>query len=128
MGQYVSSEVVKLMLRNDVKVKDGNVLVLGITFKENCPDVRNTKVVDVVRHLKEYGTNITIYDPLANPEEVAREYNLKTVDTLPNEKYNAIVLAVSHNEFLELDLSKLKSENAVVYDVKGVLDNCDGKL
>ena len=129
MGQYVSSEVVKLMLKNDLKVKGSKVLVLGITFKENCPDVRNTKVVDVVKNLKEYGTNVTVYDPLADPEEVLHEYNLGTVKRLPLEKYDAIVLAVAHTEFLEMDLSELKSEKAVVYDVKGVLgDRCDKKL
>ncbi|MCF4102645.1 nucleotide sugar dehydrogenase [Gillisia sp. M10.2A] len=129
MGQYVASEVVKLMLQNDLKVKGANVLVLGITFKENCPDVRNTKVVDVIRNMKEYGMNVIIFDPLANPEEVAHEYSLPTTRTLPNEKFDTIVLAVSHKEFLDMDLNGLKKANAVVYDVKGVLGNkCDKKL
>jgi len=129
MGQYVASEVVKLMLQNDQKVKGANILIMGITFKENCPDVRNTKVVDVIKNLKEYGINLTIYDPLANPEEVKHEYNLETTRELPKEKYEAIVLAVAHKEFLEIDFEQLKSENAVVYDVKGVLgDRCDKKL
>ncbi|MFN4762614.1 nucleotide sugar dehydrogenase [Gillisia sp. Q332] len=129
MGQYVASEVVKLMLQNDLKVKNANILVLGITFKENCPDVRNTKVVDVIKNLKEYGTNVTIYDPLANPAEVKHEYGLETFKTMPNEKFDAVVLAVSHKEFLELDLDKFKNGSTVVYDVKGVLgDKCDKKL
>ncbi len=129
MGQYVASEVIKLMLQNDLKVKGANILVLGITFKENCPDVRNTKVVDVIKNLKEYGTNVTIYDPLANPAEVMHEYGLKTSKTTPSEKFDAVVLAVSHNEFLELDLDKFKNGSTVVYDVKGVLgDRCDKKL
>lgn len=129
MGQYVSSEVVKLMLKKDLKVKGANILVLGITFKENCPDVRNTKVVDVIRNLKEYGTNVTIYDPLADPEEVKHEYGMETLDVLPDKKFEAIVLAVAHKEFLQINLSGLKSSGAVVYDVKGVLgDNCDKKL
>ena len=129
MGEYVSSEVVKLMLQNDLKVKGSKVLVLGITFKENCPDVRNTKVVDVVRNLKEYGIDITIYDPLANPEEVIHEYGLETINTLPKEKFDAIVLTVAHKEFLELDLDNLKNGSSVVYDVKGILGNrCDRKL
>ncbi len=129
MGQYVSSEVVKLMLKNDMKVKGSNVLVLGITFKENCPDVRNTKVVDVVKHLKEYGTNVTIYDPLADPAEVEHEYGLTTVNKLPSEKFDSVVLAVAHKEFLEMDLDVLKNGKTVVYDVKGVLkDKCDKKL
>ena len=129
MGEYVSGEVVKLMLKNDLKVKGSRVLILGITFKENCPDVRNTKVVDVVRHLEEYGANTTIYDPLANPTEVFHEYNIKTVDCLPDGEFDAIVLAVAHAEFMKLDLATFKSRNAVVYDVKGVLgDKCDKKL
>lgn len=129
MGEYVSSEVVKLMLQNDLKVKGSKVLVLGITFKENCPDVRNTKVVDVVRNLKEYGIDITIFDPLANPEEVKKEYNLETVDRLPEGKFDAVVLTVAHKEFLDLDLDSLKKNDSVVYDVKGVLGvRCDRKL
>lgn len=129
MGQYVSSEVVKLMLKNDMKVKGSNVLVLGITFKENCPDVRNTKVVDVVKHLKEYGTNVTIYDPLADPAEVEHEYGLTTVNEIPSEKFDSVVLAVAHKEFLEMDLDILKNGQTVIYDVKGVLkDRCDKKL
>ncbi|MFD1096354.1 nucleotide sugar dehydrogenase [Salegentibacter chungangensis] len=129
MGQYVAGEVVKLMLQNDQKVKNSNILVLGITFKENCPDVRNTKVVDVIKNLKEYGTNVTIYDPLAKPSEVLHEYGLETVNSLPKEKFDALVLAVAHKEFLEIDLDTLKNGNTVVYDVKGVLgDRCDKKL
>jgi UDP-N-acetyl-D-galactosamine dehydrogenase len=129
MGQYVASEVIKLMLQNDLKVKGANILVLGITFKENCPDVRNTKVVDVIKNLKEYGTNVTIFDPLANPAEVMHEYGLETSKTMPSEKFDAVVLAVSHKEFLALDLDKFKNGSTVVYDVKGVLgDRCDKKL
>ena len=129
MGQYVASEVVKLMLQNDQKVKGANILIMGITFKENCPDVRNTKVVDVIKNLKEYGVNLTIYDPLANPEEVKHEYGLETTRALPETKFDAIVLSVAHKEFLETDFESLKNENAVVYDVKGVLgDKCDKKL
>ena len=128
MGKYVASEVVKLMLQNDLKVKGANILVLGITFKENCPDVRNTKVADVVKELQQYGTNITIYDPHANPEAVKHEYNLETTQNLPTQKFDAVVLAVAHTEFLEMDLDGLKNEDAVVYDVKGVLENADSKL
>ncbi|MCH4823786.1 nucleotide sugar dehydrogenase [Gramella lutea] len=129
MGQYVASEVVKLMLQNDIKVKGSNILVLGITFKENCPDVRNTKVVDVVKSLKEYGVNLTIFDPLANPTEVEHEYGLQTTSNLPKAKFDAVVLAVAHKEFMAIDLNELKSDGAVVYDVKGILgDKCDKKL
>ena len=129
MGQYVASEVIKLMVRNDLKIKNANILVLGITFKENCPDVRNTKVVDVIKQLKGYETNITIYDPWANPEEVKHEYGLQTIKDCPTDTYDAVVLTVAHNEFLQLDLERLKNKNTVVYDVKGVLGNISqGKL
>lgn len=129
MGQYVASEVVKLMLQNDLKVKGANILILGITFKENCPDVRNTKVVDVIRNLKEYGVNLTIYDPLANPAEVKHEYGIETTQTKPVDQFDAIVLTVAHREFIDMDINALKSSKSVVYDVKGVLgDKCDRKL
>ena len=129
MGQYVASEVIKLMLQHDQKVKGANILVLGITFKENCPDVRNTKVVDVVKHLEEYQTNVTIYDPLANPAEVMHEYGIETTNQKPSTKFDAIVLTVAHKEFLQIDLNSSKSAGAVVYDVKGVLTGqVNGKL
>lgn len=128
MGQYVASEVIKLMLANDLKIKGSNILVLGITFKENCPDVRNTKVVDVIRQLEEYQTNVTIYDPLANPSEVRHEYNLETTNQLPTGKFDAVILTVAHQEFLKMDLESLKNEGAVVYDVKGILEKVEGKL
>ena len=129
MGEYVASQVVKLMLKHDLKIKNANVLVLGITFKENCPDVRNTKVVDVVKQLQAYETQVDIFDPWANPKEVEHEYKMQSFRSLPNKRYDAIVLCVAHNEFLELDFDALKSQNAVVYDVKGILgDKCDAKL
>jgi UDP-N-acetyl-D-galactosamine dehydrogenase len=129
MGEYVASQVVKLMLKKDLKIKNANVLVLGITFKENCPDVRNTKAVDVVRQLQTYETHVDIYDPWANPEEVQHEYGLESFKEKPTKTYEAIVLCVAHNEFLALDLTNLKAEGAVVYDVKGILgDKCDAKL
>ncbi|WP_299006373.1 nucleotide sugar dehydrogenase [uncultured Tenacibaculum sp.] len=121
MGEYVASEVVKLMIKKDIRVKDANVLVLGVTFKENCPDVRNTKVVDVVAALKEYGTDITIYDPWANEDEVMHEYGLTSTRELPNKTFDAIVLTVAHKEFEDLDFSSLRNEKSVVYDVKNVL-------
>ncbi len=121
MGQYVASEVIKLMVQNDIHIKDSNILVLGITFKENCPDVRNTKAVDVIHQLKSYGTQVTIYDPWANPEEVKHEYGLETVQTLPNKTYDAVVLTVAHNEFLQENLKALIAPNGVIYDVKGIL-------
>lgn len=121
MGEYVASEIVKLMIQKDVRIKEANVLVLGVTFKENCPDVRNTKVVDVVESLKDYGVKITIYDPWANEDEVMHEYGLGSTTKLPKGKFDAIVLTVAHNEFKELDFSLLKNEKSVVYDVKNIL-------
>ena len=121
MGQYVAAEVVKLMLKKDLKVKESNILILGFTFKENCPDVRNTRVIDVYRNLKDYGVHVTVYDPLANPEQVLHEYAIKTLNKKPNTTFDALILAVAHQDFLEMDLSELKSKDAVVYDVKGVL-------
>lgn len=123
MGQYIASEVIKLMLKNDQKVTGAKILVLGITFKENCPDVRNTKVVDVVRDLQSYETSVTIYDPLANPAEVKHEYGLESFNELPQGKFDAVVLTVAHKEFLYLDLASLKNEQGVIYDVKGILGN-----
>ncbi|MDE0599337.1 MAG: UDP-N-acetyl-D-galactosamine dehydrogenase [Dokdonia donghaensis] len=129
MGAYVAAEVVKLMLKNDIKVKGASLLLLGITFKENCPDVRNTKVVDVVKHLEDFGVNVTIYDPWVNADEVEHEYGLKALTELPNQKFDAIVQAVSHKEFGELNLGALKNNKSVVYDVKGVLGSkADAKL
>ncbi len=129
MGQYVSSEVIKLMLKHDIRVKGAKVLILGITFKENCPDVRNTKAVDVINGLKSFGAEVSIYDPWASPTEVLHEYQLATTDKLPNEMYDAIILTVSHNEFLDLNLRKMLSKNGVLYDVKSILkERVDGRL
>ncbi|GGW22035.1 nucleotide sugar dehydrogenase [Arenibacter certesii] len=122
MGPYVASEVIKLMLQNEIKIKSSKILILGITFKENCPDVRNTKVVDVIKELQSYSTEVTIYDPFATPSEVMHEYGLTTTQEIPNDKFDAIILAVAHNEFLDMDLDALKADNAVVYDVKGILE------
>ena len=130
MGGYVASEVVKCMIKKGINVSNAKVLILGITFKENCPDVRNTKIVDVIHALKDYGVEVDIYDPWANPDEVKHEYDLDTVNKLPEDRYEAVVLGVAHKEFLELDINALKKDSAIVYDVKGVLNEseCDGKL
>ena len=130
MGDYVASEIVKCMIKKNISVNGSKVLILGITFKENCPDVRNTKVVDLIKALKDYGTNITIHDPWADEEEVNSEYGLKSSKSIPNEKFDAVVLTVSHNKFNELDFLSLKNENAIIYDVKNFLvDNViDGRL
>lgn len=129
MGEYVASQIVKLMIKKGVSVNGASLLMLGITFKENCPDVRNTKIVDVVRALKEYGISVTIYDPLANIEEVKREYKLETIKTVPKEKYDALVLGVAHSEFLKLNFSELQKTNSLIYDVKGILGSiADNRL
>ena len=114
MGEYVASEVVKKMIKQGIQIKGSNILVLGITFKENCPDVRNTKVVDVIRELKEYNTNVTIYDPWANPEEVEHEYGLEIETKLPNGKFDAVVLAVSHKEFDTVNFRSLLNSNGII--------------
>ena len=123
MGQYVASQVAKLMIQRSIEVKGAAVLVLGITFKENCPDVRNTKAVDLVHELEDYGANVTIFDPHANPKEVNMEYNLHSSKVVPAEKFDAIVLAVAHEEFQQLPLENIKKEKSIVYDVKNFLDS-----
>ncbi|WP_026726359.1 nucleotide sugar dehydrogenase [Flavobacterium sasangense] len=130
MGEYVATQVIKTMIKNDIKVNGAKILVLGITFKENCPDVRNTKVVDVIRALESYSTEVTVYDPWANPEEVKHEYGISCLSAISTgAKYDAIMLAVAHHEFQVLDLDTLKKDNAVVYDVKGILvSDVNGKL
>jgi len=129
MGDYVASQIVKLMIKKGISVNGATLLMLGITFKENCPDVRNTKIVDVISALADYGITVTIYDPLANPDAVYHEYKLKTIAVVPNQKFDAIVLGVAHTAFLKLDLSQLQNTKSVLYDVKGVLgDEVDGRL
>lgn len=128
MGQYVASQAVKAMIKKNIKVNNAKILILGITFKENCPDVRNTKIVDVIVALEDYGTNVTTYDPWANSEEVMHEYGIKSSSQIPTDRFDAIILGVAHQEFLDLDLDSLKKEKAIVYDVKGMLKNSDSKL
>lgn len=128
MGQYVASELVKCMIKKNISINGAEVLNLGITFKENCPDVRNTKAVDVICGLEDYQLQVTTFDPWANPEEVVHEYDLTVVNEIPNKKFDAIILTVAHNEFVNLNLKDYLKENGVVYDVKGILTNVDGKL
>lgn len=129
MGEYVASQIVKLMIKKGISVNGAELLMLGITFKENCPDVRNTKIVDVVKALKDYGITVTVFDPLANIDEVKREYKLETVNVLPKEKYDALVLGVAHSEFREINFSNLQKEKSLIYDVKGVLGSlADNRL
>ena len=129
MGPFIADEVIKALITSGKPVKNSKVLVLGITFKENCPDIRNTGVIGVIHRLTDFGLNITVYDPWANPDEVNNEYGIKIMNELSKFKFEAIILAVAHNEFKELDIESLKKDkNSVVYDVKGFLDNYTHKL
>jgi UDP-N-acetyl-D-galactosamine dehydrogenase len=129
MGEYVASQVVKLMIKKGVTINGASLLMLGITFKENCPDVRNTKIVDVIKALEDYGIKVFVYDPWANPAEVLHEYGLTTSTQQPTVGFDAIVLGVAHKEFLGLNFNSLRNESSIIYDVKGVLgDLADGKL
>ena len=121
MGDYVANRTIKLMNKKGVLVKNAKILILGITFKENCPDIRNTKVVDIYHTLMEYTDNITIYDPWANAEHVRHEYDINIINEMPENKYDAIILTVAHKEFLEMDIRSMVSDSGVVYDVKGLL-------
>lgn len=129
MSIFVASKVVKLMIQKGLKIKNSKVLVLGVTFKENCPDTRNSKVIDVYNELTQFGLNVEVYDPHANAEDVFKEYKIKMVNKL--DKYEAIILAVSHDQFSQINYSDLKkSENSILYDIKGFLDKniIDGRL
>lgn len=128
MGQYVASQVVKTMIKKNIKVNGAKVLNLGITFKENCPDVRNTKAVDVIEALEDYSLEVVTYDPWANPVEVEHEYGMNIINELSTEKYDAIILTVAHKEFADLDLNQYLKEDGVIYDVKGILTVCDNRL
>ena len=121
MGNYVASELIKCMIKKNININSSKTLVLGITFKENCPDVRNTKSVDVVKSLNSHGTKTVIYDPWANEKEVMDEYGLISTKKLPPEKFDAIILTVAHDQFKNLDFSLLKKEKSVIYDVKNIL-------
>lgn len=130
MGEYVANEVIKLMLKKGIQVLEANVLILGFTFKENCPDVRNTKVIDIYKALKEYGVNITVYDPWASINIAYHEYNIEIKNELPKCKFDAVILAVAHKEFQVLDISDLLKSDNVVFDVKNCLNESfiDGRL
>ena len=130
MGEYVAGETVKLMLKKGIQVLDSNIIILGFTFKENCPDVRNTKVIDIYKALQEYNVNATVYDPWANPDIVRHEYGIEVTNELPKEKFDAAILAVAHNKFEALEVPALLKENHVIFDVKAFLDRniVDGRL
>ena len=124
MGKYVANEVVKLMIHKDIAVKNSRILILGFTFKENCPDVRNTKVIDIINELNTFNIDITVYDPWANPCDVVNEYKIKTLNNtkdIYNKQFDAIILAVGHNEFKDLNIASYLKTNSVIYDVKRFL-------
>lgn len=130
MGEYVANETIKLMLKKGIQVLGSDILIMGFTFKENCPDVRNTKVIDIYRALTEYNLNITVYDPWANPATAKREYGIDITTKLPSSKFDAVVMAVAHEQFLGLDVEALCRTPHIIYDVKGMLDKSiiDGRL
>ena len=130
MGEYVANETVKLMLKKGIQVLGSNILILGFTFKENCPDVRNTKVIDIYKALKDYNLNLTVYDPWANADIVRHEYGIEVVNELPEGKADAVILAVAHEKFKGLDVESLAREKHVIFDVKGFLKKeiVDGRL
>ncbi len=130
MGAYVANQTIKCMNKKGVLVKDAKILILGITFKENCPDIRNTKIVDIYHTLQEYSKNITVFDPWANAAHVKEEYDIDIVNTLPKEKFDTVIMAVAHKDFMQLNIKDLVKENGVIYDVKGILPRniIDGRL
>jgi UDP-N-acetyl-D-galactosamine dehydrogenase len=131
MGAFVAQKVIKLMIRKDIKIKGARVLVLGFTFKENCPDIRNTKVIDVINELKEFETEVDVYDPYASKETVKEEFHLSLMDSTPNlSDYHAVILAVAHDEFLKMDFSAIKQQGIVIFDTKSCLrkDFVDSRL
>ena len=130
MGEYVAQEVVRCMIKKEILIKHSKVLILGFTFKENCPDVRNTKVIDVLHELQHYEIDVTVYDPIAFPPDVKREYGIEIISELPDVKYDAVIAAVAHKEFTSLDIRSLVKNKGVVYDVKGIfpLEVVDARL
>lgn len=130
MGEYVATETVKLMLKKGLQVLDSHILILGFTFKENCPDVRNTKVIDIFRALKEYNVNVTVYDPWANLDIVRHEYGIEVTNELPKDKFTTAILAVAHKKFEDIDVRSLLEDRHVIFDVKAFLDRkiVDGRL
>ena len=121
MGKYVADEVIKLMIKKGKKIKKSKILILGLSFKENCPDFRNTKVIDLINELLDYSTNVTVFDPWVDIDEVRREYNVNVSKDMPNDNYDMVIHAVSHKEFKKIDFNFFKRQNTLIYDVKGTL-------
>ena len=122
MGSYVASEVVKKMVQKNIPVKDSKALILGFTFKENCPDVRNTRVIDIYRDLEEFGLKLTVFDPWIEPKEVASDYDINISSSITKGDYNVIIMAVAHDQFSGLDFDAIRSKNSLIYDIKGVME------
>jgi UDP-N-acetyl-D-glucosamine/UDP-N-acetyl-D-galactosamine dehydrogenase len=122
MGIFVANRLVKLMITKDLSIKGANVLILGITFKENCPDIRNSKVIDIYNELKQFQINVDIYDPWANPADVLEEYGVKLLTSLDSKKFQGVIVAVAHNEFLSLEFKKFTTSNTVIFDTKACID------
>ncbi len=122
MGQFIANKVIKLMIQKGHTIKGARALILGVTFKENCPDVRNTKVVDIYHELIQFGLQVDVYDPWADKAEVHHEYGINLLDKMNGDKYQAIVVAVAHNEFLALDYKAIQESNTVIFDTKSILD------
>jgi UDP-N-acetyl-D-galactosamine dehydrogenase len=129
MGEYIAGQVIKLMIKKDIKILGSKILILGFTFKENCPDIRNTKVIDIINSLRQYDIEVVVYDPWANKFASKQEYGVNIISELPSNIFDAIVCAVAHNEFLNINILSILAEKYVIYDVKWVLDQqVDGKL
>ena len=124
MGIYVANEFLKILSKKDIKIKNSNVLILGLTFKENCPDIRNTKVIDILKHLNEFGVNVKVFDNHADYNEVKNTYGIELISEIEPKYYDGIIIAVNHKEFMHIDYNSLKKNNTVIYDVKGIM----GKL
>ena len=125
MGKYIANQVIKMMVKKSITIKKSKILILGFTFKENCPDVRNTKIIDIVNEFEDIDANIVIYDPWANPIDVKKQYNRISINKLKNTHINfdVIILCVSHNEFKKINLNKITSKNSIIYDIKGFYSN-----
>jgi UDP-N-acetyl-D-galactosamine dehydrogenase len=131
IAKFIADKVLKLMIQKDHKIKDANILILGVTFKENCPDCRNTKVVDIASELEDFGCNVDIYDPWASPAVVKHEYGKELIPAVdPDKKYAAVIACVCHDQFKTFDFAKYKAQNAVIFDVKNFVDRklVDGRL
>ena len=124
MGSYIADEVIKMLADKNVKIKKSSILILGLTFKENCPDIRNTKVIDIINRLKKFDIIVSVYDPHVRKEDLLR-LDIDLLTSVPKSTYDGIILAVAHDQFKNLNIENLKKSNSIVYDVKGFLPNCD---